>query len=277
MANMWNLLAGYCGLICLCLPAFIGLAGYMLVIITWAGLPFWVGIIAGGAIAALFALAISPSVFRLKGVYFAIGTLILPEALRYVFYIWKPIAGDLRGGGAGYMVKGLQGITLTDVYWYALIVAAISIFVIKFLLESRMGLGLAAIRDNDRAAASSGVNVYRLKLYAFLICAFITGMAGAVYYVKQAYIEPNSAFNISWTMQLILATVIGGIATKEGPVFGAIVTVFLYFMLARFAGLSLVIQGGILILIMLVAPQGIIGTLRKTRIYHKFIGYATRF
>lgn len=278
MANMWNFLAGYCGLLSLCPPAFIGLAGYVMVIITWNGLPFYLGIIAGGIVAAIFALVISPAVFKLRGIYFAIGTLILPEALRYVFFIWDPVvAPGLRGGGAGYMIKGLSGITITDVYWYALIVVAISTFVIKFVLESRMGLGLAAMRDNERAAASSGVNVYRLKLFSFLISALIIGMAGAVYYVKQAYIEPVSAFSISWTMTLILATVIGGMATKEGPVFGTLVAVFLYFALSRFTGLSLMIQGVILIALMLLAPQGIAGSLRRTKPYQHFIQYVTRY
>ena len=109
MANMWNLLAGYSGLISLCQPAFIGLAGYTLVIFTWIGLPFYLGIIAGALVAAAFALLISIPVFRLSGIYFANGTLVIPEALRNVFFIWRPVGGELQGGGAGYMVKGDRG------------------------------------------------------------------------------------------------------------------------------------------------------------------------
>ncbi|MBW1802149.1 MAG: branched-chain amino acid ABC transporter permease, partial [Deltaproteobacteria bacterium] len=88
MANMWNLLAGYCGLISLCQPAFLGLAGYTLVIFTWSGLPFYLGIIVGGIIAAAFAVVISVPVFRMSGIYFAVGTLIVPEILRIVFFLW---------------------------------------------------------------------------------------------------------------------------------------------------------------------------------------------
>src|SRR5208283_2547540 len=91
MANMWNLLAGYAGLISLCQPAFLGLAGYTMTVGTWVGVPWWAGLIGGALVAALFALAISAAVFRLSGVYFAIGTLVVPEALRMVFYLWRPV------------------------------------------------------------------------------------------------------------------------------------------------------------------------------------------
>src|SRR5208283_1793693 len=91
MANMWNLLAGYAGLISLCQPAFLGLAGYTMTVGTWVGVPWWAGLIGCALVAALFALAISAAVFRLSGVYFAIGTLVVPEALRMVFYLWRPV------------------------------------------------------------------------------------------------------------------------------------------------------------------------------------------
>lgn len=265
MANMWNLLAGYSGLISLCQPAFIGLAGYTLVIITWNGLPFYLGIIVGAIIAAAFALLISIPVFRLRGIYFAIGTLVVPEALRIVFFLWRPVGGALHGGGAGYMVKGLAGISMSGFYWMALAIGVASIFLMRVILRSRLGLGLAAIRDNDNTAASSGVDVFRLKLYSFVIGAFVTGIAGAIFYIYQGYIEPVSTFTIRWTMILVLSTVIGGIGIEEGPIVGTVIVVLLHFLLARYAGLSLLIQGIILVGIMLLAPQGIMGFIRKAR------------
>ncbi|MFC1864147.1 branched-chain amino acid ABC transporter permease, partial [Thermodesulfobacteriota bacterium] len=99
MANMWNLLAGYSGLICLCPAAFIGLAGYTLTVLTWLGVPYYFGIVSGGIVTALFAMLISIPVFRLKGIYFAIGTLVVPEILRFVFLLWKPVGGDTFGRG----------------------------------------------------------------------------------------------------------------------------------------------------------------------------------
>ena len=258
MANMWNLLAGYSGLISLCQPAFIGLAGYTMVILTWVGVPFYLGIIGGAIVAAAFAMLISIPVFRLRGIYFAIGTLVVPEVLRIVFYLWRPVGGELQGGGAGYMLKGTGGVTTTEIYWLALVIGVVSVLVMWIILRSRLGLGLAAIRDNDRTAASSGVDVFRLKLYSFVIGALVTGMAGAIFYIYQGYIEPVSAFSIKWTMILMLATVIGGASIEEGPIVGTIIVVFLHFLLVRYAGISLLIQGIILVGIMLLAPQGII-------------------
>jgi branched-chain amino acid transport system permease protein len=274
MANMWNLLAGYSGLISLCQPAFIGLAGYTLVIFTWIGLPFYLGIIAGALVAAAFALLISIPVFRLSGIYFAIGTLVIPEALRIVFFLWRPVGSELHGGGAGYMVKGVTGVSITEFYWLALLIGIASIFLMRLILRSTLGLGLASIRDNDRTAASCGIDVFRLKLYSFVIGAFVTGIAGGIFYIYQGYIEPASAFNIRWTMIVMLATVIGGMSTEEGPIVGTAVVVFLHFLLARYAGISLLIQGIILVGIMLLAPQGIMGFIRKSRTYRSMIQLA---
>jgi len=169
MANMWNLLAGYSGLTSLCQPAFLGLAGYTLAISTWVGIPWWVGIIGGAVVAGLFALLISLAVFRLSGIYFAIGTLVVPEALRIIFYLWKPVGGEMDGGGAGYMIKGIADVSMAQIYWLALMASIGSIFLMRFILRSNLGLGLTAIRDNERAAASCGVNVFRLKLYTFFL------------------------------------------------------------------------------------------------------------
>jgi branched-chain amino acid transport system permease protein len=267
MANMWNLLAGYAGLVSLCQPAFLGLAGYTMAIGTWVGIPWWAGMPGGAVAAGLFALLISIPVFRLSGTYFAIGTLVVPEALRMVFYLWRPVGGEMHGAGAGYMIKGIGDVSTNLTYGLALSVGLGSIFLMRVVLRSRLGLGLAAIRDNERAAASSGVNVFALKLATFVIAAVVTGFAGAVYYLNQGYIEPSATFNVRWTMTLLLATVIGGIRTEEGPVIGTVVVVFLYFLLARYAGYNLLLQGVILIGIMLVSPQGIVGLLRRRRFY----------
>ena len=147
----------------------------------------------------------------------------------------------------------------------------------RIILRSKLGLGLAAIRDNDRAAASSGVDVYRLKLYAFVIAAFVTGAAGAIFYIYQGYIAPAGAFNIRWLMTCLLATVIGGIRTEEGPIVGTAIVVFLYFLLARYGELSLLIQGVILVVIMSLIPEGIMGFIRrKTRNYQSLLQLAIR-
>jgi len=276
MANMWNLLCGYSGLISLCQPAFMGLAGYTIVVWAWHGLPIYLGIILGAIAAALFALLISIPVFRLSGIYFAIGTLIVTEAMKYLFLLWRPIGGSIHGGGAGYILKGANAFSSTDVYWLALGIATLSSLCMRMILRSKLGLGLAAIRDNDGTAASSGINVFKLKLYSFVIAAFITGIAGTIFYIYQSYIEPNSAFSVTWTMSIILATVMGGMSTENGPIIGTVIVVVLHFFLAKYAGISLLIQGSLLIIIMLLVPQGILGFIRETRPYRSLLQLDTR-
>jgi len=273
MASMWNLLAGYAGLVSLCQPAFLGLAGYAMTIGTWVGVPWWAGLLAGGLVAGLFALLISGAVFRLSGVYFAIGTLVVPEALRMVFYLWRPVGGAMHGAGAGYMVKGIGDVSMNLTYELGVSVGVGALATVAWILRSKLGLGLAAIRDNERAAASSGVNVFGVKLLTFVIAAAVTGVAGAVYYLNQGYIEPSATFSVKWTMVLLLATVIGGIRSEEGPMIGTAVFVYLYFALARYSGYSLLIQGIILIIIMLLSPGGIVEVLRRFPGYRALTGH----
>ncbi len=276
MANMWNLLAGYSGLIFLGPAAFIGLAGYTMTILTWLDIPYYVGIIVGAIVAALFAVLISIPVFRMKGIYFAIGTLVVPEILRYLFTLWKPVGGPLDGLGRGYPVHGVIDVSRIEVYWLGLVVAIGSIFLMRYILRSKLGMGLAAIRDNDNTAASSGVNVFNLKLYSFVIAAFVIGLAGTIFYIYQGSIEPNSAFSVRWLVTIMLATVIGGEGTEEGPIVGSIIVVLLYFLLARYAQISLIIQGVILVGIMSLAPQGIVGSIQNSRPYHYLRQLASR-
>jgi branched-chain amino acid transport system permease protein len=263
LANMWNLLAGYSGLVSLCPAAFVGLAGYTMAILTWFGWPYYVGIVLGSIVAALFAALISVPAFRLSGAYFAIGTLVVPEILRYVFIMWAPVGKPVYGGGAGYTVKGVSEVASTHMYWLALAVAVLSVLLVRYILRSKLGSGLAAIRDNDVTAAYCGINVFKLKFYSFVVSALITGLAGTIFYVYQGYIEPASAFSVQWLVIIMLATVIGGEGTEKGPIAGAAVVVFLYFLLSRYAEVSLIIEGTILVVIMLVAPRGIMGFLPR--------------
>jgi branched-chain amino acid transport system permease protein len=146
----------------------------------------------------------------------------------------------------------------------------------RVVLRSKLGLALAAIRDSDRTAASSGIDVFRSKLFAFVIAAFVMGAAGAIFYVYQGHIAPAGAFNIGWLMTWLLATVIGGMGTEEGPIVGTIIVVLLHFALARYGELSILIQGVILVAIMLLIPGGIVGFVRKTRAYGSLAAAAAR-
>jgi branched-chain amino acid transport system permease protein len=193
--------------------------------------------------------------------------LVLPEALKAWFTFWRPVGTVYQGMGAGYSVVGVLGFTLGDRYWLALAIAAASIFVVHIILRARLGLGLTAIRDNENTAASSGVNIFRLKLYSFLIAAFIMGMAGAAYYIHNPRIKPASGFDISWLLLALMAAVIGGEGTEEGPIIGAAIVTFLRFLLADYGAWSLFIQGIILIVVVVAMPQGVSGLLRRVGVY----------
>ena len=134
-----------------------------MVIFTWNGLPVAAGIIGGAIVSVLFLLLISKAVFRLRGIYFAIGTLVVPEALRVIFLIWRPVGDQIHGKGAGYMIKGIENLTMTHIYWLAILVGVASVFIMRAILSSKMGMGLAATRDNDGAASSLGINIFKLK------------------------------------------------------------------------------------------------------------------
>jgi branched-chain amino acid transport system permease protein len=278
VANIWSLHAGHSGMLTLCLAAFIGLGGYTMTIGSYFGIPIPLGIVLGAIISAVFALLVFFPVYRLKGVYFAIATLILPQILQYVFLIWDPVGIPAIGKGGGYTVRGAILFSRVDVYWMALAVAALSMIVILVVSNSKLGLGLAAIRDNDNTAGSSGVDVFRLKLYSFIIGAFVVGLAGGVLYLRSKYIQPITAFQIGWQMTAILAAVIGGLRIRGGPIVGAIILTVLHFWLAGYPGYSMLAQGIILVIIMLAVPEGIVGVigrLRGTRVHRATSQLAT--
>jgi branched-chain amino acid transport system permease protein len=264
LANMWNLLAGYSGLVSLGGPAFVGVAGYTLGALSLAGVSPFIGIVFAGAVAAGFAFLISFPTLRLRGLYFSIGTLMVTEAMSLFFVAFKPPgASSAQWGGAGIVIRGAETVTLTDLYYLAVAVGVISIFVVHYVLKSKLGLGLKAIRDNENAASSLGVNIFRSKMYSLMIAGFVTGLASAVFYINQGLIEPISGFGIPWLMIMLMATIVGGIGTEEGPIIGAAVVVLLQQYLASFIGVNLLIQGVILVVIISIAPMGIWGSVRK--------------
>lgn len=261
LASMWNLLAGYTGLICLGHAAFIGIAGYAVGVLLMIGVSPYLCIIIGGIAAAALCALISFPILRMRGIFFAIGTLVVGEALRVFFTNFKPVEGTAMWGGAGIPIRA--NLSITQLYYLALAVSVLSIIMLRALLNSKFGLGLIAIRDNEPAAISCGVNSFKSKFYAFLISSFSTGIIASVFYFFQGHIEPFSAFSVNWTMTPLIAVVIGGMGTLEGPMVGVAIVVFLQQMLARYAGLSLMIHGIIVVAIVMIMPKGIVGTLKE--------------
>lgn len=266
MAEMWNFLAGYGGFFSLGQGAFVGLAGYMLGILTDFGYPTYVAFIISGAVSAAFAAVVSKPLFRVKGVYFSVGSLALTEMMRIFFTSWRPPwASPVTWGGAGIPIKAAAYITRLEIYYVALILSLVSILVVKIALNSKLGLNVIVICDDEDAALSCGVFTFKYKLFLLVICAFFVGLAGATFYLYQGYIEPVSGFGINWTLIPLMATIIGGIRSIEGPIFGALASTILYLQLVRYLGLSLFLQGIIVILFVFLAPRGLKGLFDRLR------------
>ncbi|MBW1802213.1 MAG: branched-chain amino acid ABC transporter permease [Deltaproteobacteria bacterium] len=256
LASMWNLLAGYAGMVSLGQQMFVGIGGYTLAVLSmFYGLPIFPSILIGGIISMILAILISFPIFRMKGVYFAIGTWVIAEALGICFSNWGYVKY-----GMGIFIQPTQKMSMTTIYYTAAVICVASISVVYLLLRSNLGLALMAIRDDDVASEMMGVNIFRCKLTCFLISAFITGISAGVLYLNTVFIQPFEAFGIGWTVNLLFIVIIGGIGTLEGPVIGALIFIILQQFLSEYVGYNLIILGAITILVIFFAPKGIMGT-----------------
>ena len=277
LAQCWNLLAGYAGLISVGQQAFVGLGGYVLFAVTLVvGLNPLLAIPIAGMVSAALALPTALIVFRLRGAYFAIGTWVVAEVYRLVFAQVKALGGGTGTSLTPSVTSSVPGIewikTLLDVrtpaardiasYWLALALVVGTLAFVYLLLRSRQGLALGAIRDRESAAASLGVDIDRIKLAVYVATAAMTGMIGALIYLQKARISPDAAFSVlDWTAYVIFITVIGGIGTIEGPIIGAVVFYLMQRYLADFGAWYLILLGTLGILVMLFAPRGLWGLL----------------
>ncbi len=263
LAQMWNLLAGYGGLVSVGQQAFVGLGGYSLFILTiFFGIgPIWT-IPLAGLIGAIVSLPVAFVVFRLRGHYFAIGTWVVAEVFMLGFAKVLPLGG---GSGMSLPISVIKSIASSraardaTVYWLALTVVVAVIAIVYILLRSRHGLALTAIRDTEEASQSLGVNNFRAKLLVYIFAAFGTAAIGALIYITKLRISPSAAFDLNWTTTVIFIVVIGGIGTIEGPIIGTIVYFLLREPLAQFGSWYLILLGTIAIIVMLKSPQGIWG------------------
>ena len=277
LAQYWNLLAGYAGLVSVGQQAFVGLGGYLLFALTiHAALDPLAAIVLASLIAAALALPTALVVFRLRGAYFAIGTWVMAEVYRLVFAQFGQLGGGTGTSLPAFVTNEVAGIdwvkawfgvrtsTARDIitYWAALGVAAGTILIVYLVLRSRHGLALSAIRDSEVAAESVGVDNFRTKLRVYVVTAGGTGMVGALIYLQKARISPDAAFSVlDWTAYVIFIVVIGGIGTIEGPIIGVLVFFVLQTNLAHLGTWYLILLGLFAILVMLFAPMGIWGYL----------------
>lgn len=258
LAQMWNLLAGYTGLISLGQQIFIGVGAYTLAVLTlYYNWPIWISILIGGIICVGLALLLSVPLFRMSGVYFTIGSLIVAETLMIWFSNW-----GYTKKGMGLFIKAAYKVSINQVYYASIIMGICSVALVYFLLKSKLGLALMAMRDDVGAAEGIGINSFRSKLWCFLIASFVSGISAGILYLNQVFVQPNSAFGIEWTVRLCFIVIIGGIGTIEGPIIGALIFVLLQQYLAEYASISLILLGSISVVVMLVFPKGLVGTVQ---------------
>jgi branched-chain amino acid transport system permease protein len=227
LAQMWNLLAGYAGLVSIGQQAFIGIGAYALYILAdKEGIgPFW-AIALAGLVAAAISIPTAALAFRLRAGYFAIGTWVIAEVFRLLVVNWHYV-----GGGDGTSIQASiyldVGVRRHGSYFWALGLAAACVLGSYLLLRSRLGLALTAIRDEETAARSVGVNVLRTRVLVWIVAALGCGLVGAITAVRTFSVHPDAAFDVTQTAYMIFIVVIGGIGTIEGPIIGAIVFFFL--------------------------------------------------
>jgi branched-chain amino acid transport system permease protein len=258
LAQAWNLMAGYGGVVSLAVAAFVGVGSYGTAKLSEAaGLGVLPSVLAGGVFAVLFALAVSVPMFRFRGLYFTIGSLVLAQALAIFLSNYNGLGGN-------------QGITLNgtapsqDEIWYlsaALAVAAT--LAVAWLVRSRLGLGLKSIRDDEDVAERVGVVTFRTKLAAFTVAAFVMGIVGGIQAQRTGYVEPSGAFALNWTIETVNAAIIGGVGTIAGPLIGSAISVELSQALASYPEVHLTILGVLLIAIIRLAPDGLWGLARQ--------------
>ncbi|MFD8722321.1 branched-chain amino acid ABC transporter permease [Streptomyces sp. NPDC059629] len=260
LASMWNLLAGYAGMMSMGQQAFIGLGAYLLFIVNDHGVNVYAGTLVVSAVVALLAWPVSYLAFRLRGGYFAVGTWVIAEVVRLIV-----VRFDSLGAASG---RTLSDVTADPVlrraftYWLALAVMAAAVLGTYAVLRSRLGLSLQAIRDDDTAAGSLGVNVTRGKRIIYITAAAGCAAAGAVICVNSLGVaSPTQIFGVQYSALMVFMVIIGGIGTIEGPVVGAIA----YFLLDKYFAQSgvwyLIVVGAAAIVVSLYLPRGVWGTL----------------
>ncbi|HEY5210007.1 MAG TPA: branched-chain amino acid ABC transporter permease [Stellaceae bacterium] len=262
MAQMWNLLAGYAGLLCMGQQMFIGLGTYCL-FYTSLQLhvsPYWampVSFVFCGLMAALAALFM----FRLRLVYFAIGTWVLSDMIASFISRTPEL-----GGASGYQLSDVLPLINFDwfdevIFWIAAAIAFATVWGAYALMRSSVGLGLMSIRDNDLAASSLGVDVWTNRFIVFVIAGAGCGLAGAVYFTAQLAMGPAQAFDPNWVVAMLFITIVGGIGTLEGPILGTAIYFALREVFTNVLGLSgawyLIALGGAAMVVMLYAPNGL--------------------
>jgi branched-chain amino acid transport system permease protein len=273
LGTCWNILGGYAGQFSFGHAAFFGLGAYTsTLLLLRLGLTPWLGMLAGGALAAAFGLFEGYLSFRygLRGPYFSLVTLAFAEMLRVVAVNWKAVGSSLGlvvpsgSSPAQFLFAGKL-----PYYYVILAMTLVALAITRLIERSRMGYALAAIRENEDAAEASGVNALATKLSAMAVSSFLTALGGTFYAQYFAYIDPSLTFGPAISIQGLLPAIVGGAGTVVGPLLGSFVLTpiseLTRAVLRGRAGADVMLYGLVLILVISFLPNGLVGLLRSRR------------
>ncbi len=268
LSTAWNILGGYTGYTNFGTGAFFALGAYGSVVLHKMGaVPLPVMMLVGGVISGIVGLGTGYLTLRLRGVFFAIATLAMAIVVQTLIVNW-----DYVGGSRGiYIIRPaeapISGTYIQYLYTLMMVLAVVSVGIARSIEGSRLGLGFAAIRDDEQAAEAGGVPTLRLKLIATTLSGALMGMAGAPlpYYVT--YLDPTSSFSLAYAVNSVAMPVIGGMTSWIGPVIGSILlgTIQQLATVTISSALNLLIVGLLLIAFVIIAPNGIVGLVRSWR------------
>ena len=258
-ALMWNLLAGYGGMVSIGQQAYFGFGGYvMLMLSNFLGVNPFLSVLLAALCTAAMSIPVSFVAFRLQGGYFAVGTWVIAEVFRLSFANLAFV-----GGGSGTSLTAFAGISKATreqtTLWLALACMVFSIALVYIFLRSKRGLALMAIRDNEVAAESQGIAVQKTKLAVYVVASLGAGLAGGLYYLSNLRITPDAAFSVNWTAFAIFMVVIGGIGRIEGPIVGALIFWILNKFFSDYGSWYLMGLGSLAIVITIYFKQGLWG------------------
>ena len=272
IGQSWNILGGYAGQFSFGGVMFFGTGAYTSsILLTSFGVPPIIGIFAAIFMGAFLGLIVGYLSFRsgLRGSYFALITLAFAELLRVLAN-----SVEFTGGGVGLFLTYAPGLhnlqfnSPTGFYYFSLVLLVISLAIAMWLERSRFGAQLVAIRENEDAAEALGIDTLKCKVYAIMIMGGMGGAAGTFYAQKYLYIDPPISYSIALSVEMLLVTIVGGMGTVFGPLVGS----FFLHIVNEFArhfidtpGVSLIVYGFILILIISFLPNGLVGLFRKKR------------
>ncbi|MEM2338150.1 MAG: branched-chain amino acid ABC transporter permease [Candidatus Bathyarchaeia archaeon] len=258
-AQWWNFMSFHAGMVFLAPQMFMAIGAYTAAIaMIRYNVPFWGTFLLSGGIGALLAAGLCIPLLRMKGMYFAIGSIIVSELFSKIFSAW-----DYVGGGAGITLPSRLSLPLPLLYYWALLLAFISTIAVYLLYKSKIGYALRAIGSDELAASEFGINIFTLRALCFILSAIFLSLSGSIYIQYTSYIDPFVGFSALWSITIIFISFIGAHGRILGPILGSIISVELTSLTTGFTGLTPLIQGIAILAILFLFPNGVWGWISK--------------